>query len=299
MKTEDPHIDTDLARRLVKSQFPHWASLDVTPVAEEGWCNRAFHLGEQMVLRMPRHLAYAEQVKKEYDWLPRLAPRLPLLIPEVLAIGAPSEDYPWNWSICRWIEGETAKPDRVVNMVSVALDLAGFLAALQSIDTQDGPPPGPHNFYRGGPLATYDNQTREAVAALGGNIDAAAVLEVWESALASSWQGQPVWIHGDVSVGNLLVRSGQLRAVIDFGNLGVGDPACDLAMNWTVFEPGTREAFRHRLPLDADTWARGRGWVLWKALILASGLTSSNAFEASRPWSIIEEVLSDHRRTDA
>ncbi len=299
MTDDEPLVDANTARRLVETQFPQWAGLKVLPVATEGWCNRVFHLGSEMVIRMPRHLAYAKQVEKEVQWLPRLAPMLPIPVPEPLAIGSPSEHYPWHWSVYRWIEGATATPERVTSMIGLARQLAGFLVALQRIAPQDGPPPGPHNFYRGGPLATYDSQTREAIAALGGRIDTAAVLEVWERGLASSWQDPPVWIHGDVSVGNLLVRNGQLSAVIDFGNLGIGDPACDLAICWTVFESKARSAFRHRLALDPETWARGRGWALWKALILAAGLASSNAFEASRPWEIIEEVLADHHRADA
>ena len=210
MKTEEPYIDVQLVRRLVKAQFPRWADLDVSPVDTEGWCNRAFHLGEQLILRMPRHLAYAEQIAKECEWLPRLGPQLPISVPEPVAIGAPAEGYPWNWAICRWIEGETARPDRVVDMNNLARDLAAFIAALHNIDTQGGPTPGPHNFFRGGPLATYDAQTREAVAILGGKVDASAILEIWDLALASSWKKQPVWVHGDVSVGNLLAKNGEL-----------------------------------------------------------------------------------------
>lgn len=299
MRTEEPSIDADLARRLVRAQFPRWANLDVSAIENEGWCNRAFRLGDQMILRMPRHLAYAEQVAKEYAWLPQLAPQLPVFIPEPLALGSPGEGYPWNWSIYKWIEGETANPNRVLDMGSLAQSIAAFLSALHSIDTQRGPPPGLHNFYRGGPLTTYDEQTRKAVAALGSNVDAPSVIKIWEKGLVSSWQRPPVWVHGDISVGNLLIRGGELCAVIDFGNLCVGDPACDLAMNWTVFDRNAREIFRHGLDLDADTWDRGRAWVLWKALILASGLAASKGFEASRPWSIIEAVLADHRRTDA
>lgn len=299
MNTEEPHIDIDLARRLVKAQFPRWAGLDVSPVENEGWCSRAFRLGEQMIIRMPRHLAYAEQITKEYEWLPRLAPKLPIAIPEPVALGTPAEGYPWNWTICKWISGETAEPDRVVSMSGLAHNLAAFITALHRIDTQGGPAFGPHIFYRGGPLTTYDAQTRKAIATLGSRLDSSTALAIWDRALASSWQAPSVWVHGDVSVGNLLVRDGQLCAVIDFGNVGVGDPACDLAIGWNVFDSDAREVFRHSLGLDADTWARGRAWALWKALILASGLAASNAFEASRPWSIIEGILSDHRRTDA
>lgn len=298
MNADEPIIDANVARTLVRSQFPKWADLDVVPVKTEGWCHRVFHLGSHMILRLPRHLAYTEQVKKEVYWLPRLAPHLPISVPEPIAIGAPSVQYPWHWSIYKWIEGETAMPERVASMRIFADELGNFLSALHGISPSDGPPPGPHNFYRGGGLSTYDAQTREAIAILGSRIDATAVLDVWERAMASAWGGPPVWVHGDVSVGNLLVRKGQLSAVIDFGNLAVGDPACDLAMCWTVFDGDARSSFVNSLPLDEETWARGRGWALWKALILAAGLTSSNAYEAARPWGIIDAVLADHRHTD-
>ena len=299
MNTSEPLIDITVARELVKSQFPSWSNLAVVPVEDEGWCNRTFHLGDDMIIRLPRHQAYAAQVTKEATWLPKLARQLPLQIPEPLALGAPSVSYPFHWSVYGWIEGQTARPDRVKDMSNLARDMAAFLAALQRVPPQDGPSPGPHNFYRGGPLSTYDTQTRAAIAAIGTKIDMNLATEVWDSALASCWQGTSVWIHGDVSVGNLLVKHGELCAVIDFGNIAVGDPACDIAMYWTTFEGDARRSFRDVLELDEETWARGRGWALWKALILAAGLAASNSFEASKSWSIIHEVLADHRRTDA
>jgi aminoglycoside phosphotransferase (APT) family kinase protein len=168
--------------------------------------------------------------------------------------------------------------------------------ALQNIDSTGGPVAGPHSFYRGGALATYDGETRRALAALEGKIDIDAATEVWETGLASTWQSNPVWVHGDISTGNLLVHEGQLSAVIDFGQLTIGDPACDLAIAWTLFEGKSREAFRAMLPLDAGTWARGRAWTLWKFLIVAAGLTNWNAGDAAQPRRIIDAVLADHRR---
>ena len=299
MDDDPPPIDGALVRHLVSTQFARWAQLAIRPVENGGWCNRVFHLGEEMIVRLPRHRAYAEQTAKEYRWLPRLAPLLPLAIPEPLAIGEPAAGLPWQWSIYRWIEGDPALPERIADRAVFAADLGGFLGAMQRLDTMQGPPPGPHNFHRGGLLATYDAQTRQAIAALAGKVDTGAVVDVWEAALSAAWTAAPVWVHGDVGVGNLLVRDGRLCAVIDFGNLAVGDPACDLAPAWTVFDGPSREAFRATLALDAATWARGRGWVLWKALIIAAGLTSSNAFADSRPWRVLEEVLADHRRAQA
>jgi aminoglycoside phosphotransferase (APT) family kinase protein len=288
-------IDEMLVRGLVDAQFPHWANLPIQPVAAGGWNNKTFHLGNHMLVRLPSAAGYAAQVEKEQRWLPILAPLLPLPIPTPLALGAPANGYPWKWSIYEWIDGEVALPERIIDLVDFATRLARFLVALQSIDTADGPRPGLHNFYRGGTLLTYGAQTRQAIAMLKDKIDVIAATEIWHAALTATWHGKPVWVHGDVSLGNLLVREGKLSAVIDFGILGVGDPACDLAIAWTLFQGDSREAFRATLKLDADTWARGRGWTLWKALILAAGLTNSNAIEAANPWRIIDEVLADHK----
>jgi aminoglycoside phosphotransferase (APT) family kinase protein len=247
-----------------------------------------------MIVRLPRSAVYAVQVEKEQAWLPRLAGLLPLPIPVPLALGAPSDEYPWNWSVYSWLEGDTATRERIANFRDFATSLAGFLDALHRIDSTSGPPPGQHNFYRGGSLMTYDAQTRESVTVLGNRIDAALAVEVWETALATAWRGAPVWIHGDVSPGNLLVQNGGLSAVIDFGMLAVGDPACDLSIAWTLFKGDSRELFMERLRLDNGTWARGRGWALWKALIVLAGLAETNAVESARPLEVIEEVLADH-----
>jgi aminoglycoside phosphotransferase (APT) family kinase protein len=286
-------IDVELVRRLVATQFPQWADLAIQPVALSGWDNRTFHLGEGMVVRMPSAAKYAAQVAKEHQWLPKLAPFLPLPTPTPIAIGSPAEGYPWSWSIYGWLEGESATTAPIADLSGLAASLAQFLSALQSIDSTGGPPPGPHSFYRGGGLATYDLETREAIATLKDKIDANAATRVWEEALASIWSGSPVWVHGDISAGNLLVKEGRLSAVIDFGMLAVGDPACDLAIAWTLFRDESREIFRAMLPLDAGTWARGRGWTLWKALIIAAGMTGTNSIEGERCWQIVSEVLKD------
>jgi aminoglycoside phosphotransferase (APT) family kinase protein len=291
----DLKIDADLAGRLVAGQFPQWADLPVTPVAHDGWDNRSFRLGTTMTVRLPSGPWYALQVEKEQHWLPRLAPQLPLPIPVPLAMGRPTEGYPWCWSVYRWLDGEIARPHRIGDMTAFATDLAAFLVALQRADAAGGPAPGRHNFFRGGPLTTYDGETRRALEALHGIVDTVAAEAVWEAALAARWRGTPVWLHGDVAFGNLLVQDGRLCAVIDFGTSGVGDPACDLAIAWTLFAQESREAFRAALPLDAAAWARGRGWTLWKALIvLAARLGTEGDTEAPRRE--IEAVLADHVR---
>ncbi len=291
------NIDAALAKRLVSEQFPEWADLPVTPVEPGGWDNRTFRLGDELSVRLPSAAGYAAQVDKEQHWLPRLAPQLPLPIPEPVALGQPDAGYPWKWSVYRWLEGEPATADRIADLGEFATTLGGFLAALQRADATGGPPPGAHNFFRGGPPDVYDAETREAIAILGDTIDGGAALDVWETALAADWSGAPVWFHGDISRGNLLVTDERLSAVIDFGTAGVGDPACDLAIAWTFFDGESRGAFRAALPLDDGTWARGRGWTIWKALIVAAGLAGSNSpdFEASSRR-VIDRVIADRKR---
>ena len=295
-------ITPALVSRLVAEQFPHWAHLPVREVEHDGWDNRTFRLGETMSVRLPSADRYAAQVEKEQKWLPRLAPHLPAAIPEPLAVGVPSRGFPRPWSIYRWLPGEPAAVGLVDELTRFAEEVAGFLEALQRVDARDGPAAGAHSFFRGGPLATYDAETRETVARLGDAIDDNAVLAVWDEALVSRWMDPPVWVHGDVAPSNLLVQDGRLRAVIDFGCSAVGDPACDLAIAWTFFEGESREAFRDRLGPDDGTWARGRGWALWKALLTLARPDVGDPMHASRrfgwrvgPREVIEEVLSGSR----
>ncbi|MFD8497331.1 aminoglycoside phosphotransferase family protein [Amycolatopsis sp. NPDC059657] len=260
-------VDAEQVRRLVGDQFPQWACLPVRPVAESGWDNITFHLGDTMVARLPSAAAYALAVDKEHRWLPALGPRLPLPIPVPLAQGDPGAGYPFPWSIYRWLDGEPANVDRISDPVRFALDLAGFLAALQSVDAASGPQPGKHNWFRGATLRTYDAQTQCAFTALDGHIDVGLAREIWRTALNAPWDEVDVWFHGDVAPGNLLLDGGELAAVIDFGTCGVGDPSCDMAIAWTLLTADGSQAFRERLAVDQATWARGRGWALWKALI--------------------------------
>ena len=286
-------IDDRLAHRLVASQFPQWEHLPIQPVRCNGWDNKTFHLGKDLLIRMPSAECYASQVEKEQKWLPKLRALLPFAIPEPVAVGMPALGYPWKWSIYRWIEGETASRGHIADLNELAKDLGRFLLALQSIDPTDGPLAGPHSFWRGGPLVIYDDETRKAIALLEGKIETGAATRVWETALQSTWKNTPVWVHGDISSGNLLLKEGKLHAVIDFGQLAVGDPACDLAIAWTLFKGQSRKIFRASLPLDAGTWARGRAWALWKALIVAAGFTNPNNAEAIQCFSIIDDVLKD------
>ena len=244
-----------------------------------------------MTVRLPSHADYSGQVEKEQYWLPKLALQLPLPIAMPLAMGKPSKEYPLHWSIYKWLEGNSASIDRIKDLRQFAITLGEFLSALQQCESTGGPLAGEHNFYRGGDLATYNAETREAIASLDDKTYVSATTTIWNLALESTWQHPPVWVHGDVAIGNLLVNNnGELSAVIDFGQLGIGDPACDLAIAWTLFTKESRNAFRATLKLDSPTWARGRGWALWKALCWAF------PGEKRVDWRVVDEVLADHRR---
>ena len=287
-------ITADLVAGLIEDQFPQWADLPVRPVDLDGIDNTTFRLGQTMSVRLPSADVYTEQVDKEHRWLPRLAGQLPLPIPEPLAKGGPGRGFPRPWSVYRWIDGDPATPENIGDMVRFATDLAGFLSALYRIDPAGGPKPGTHNFFRGGPVVVYGDETREALAALRGHIDTALAAEVWEAALKAGPPGPPVWFHGDAQPGNLLVRDGRLSAVIDFGCSGVGDPAGDTTIAWTFLTGDASRAFRDALPLDEATWARGRGWAIWKAMIVLVGALEDDPQDVAFTRRVIEAILADH-----
>lgn len=282
-------------RRLVAAQFPDYAHLPVTPVARSGWDNRTFHLGDAHSVRLPSAARYAAQVEKEHRWLPHLAAALAVPVATPVAMGRPGEGYPYPWSIYRWLPGAPAEAAPPPDPVAFADDVADFLRALHRVDTTGAPAPGDHNFFRGGPLSVYDGETEAALAALGATIDAPAARDLWARARASRWERPPVWVHGDVSAGNLLVDgAGRLAAVIDFGCMGVGDPACDLVLAWTFLDGPARAAFRARLAFDAETWTRARGWALWKAAITLAKAPGTDAGRAAEARRVLDTVLAEH-----
>ncbi|MFG1604367.1 aminoglycoside phosphotransferase family protein [Actinoplanes sp. NPDC049265] len=288
-------VDAEQVHRLVSGQFPELADLPIEPVANGGWDNWTFHLGPDRLVRLPSAAEYASAVDKEHRWLPALAARLPLPIPTPLALGKPGANYPYPWSIYRWLDGEPARADRVTDPLRFALDLARFLAALQNIDAAGGPQPGLHNWFRGGTLRAYDKKVHDALAELDGHVDAELVREIWARALDAAWDGVDRWFHGDIAPGNLLLADGRLAAVIDFGTCGVGDPACDLTIAWTFLTADCRQAFRQRLRVDDATWARGRGWALWKTLASCPHPFDDpgNAKEFANAQRILGEIVSE------
>jgi aminoglycoside phosphotransferase (APT) family kinase protein len=271
LHADQPAVDPALVQRLIASQHSRWAGLPIERVASDGTTNAIYRLGPAATVRLPL-ARYGEQaIEVEGRWLPRIAPRLPLAVPEQLATGEPDEGYPFRWSVHRWIEGEPVSRAPVEDLATLAEDLAAWLAALHRIDTTDGRDAALHDL-RGAPLAVRDAETRRGLAALADEIDVDAALAAWEGALrAERWDRPPVWFHADLLAGNLLARDGRLAAVIDFAGLGVGDPACDLMIAWGLFSGASRAAFREALRdsirLDEATWARGRGHALSQAAI--------------------------------
>lgn len=231
MHEDEVVTDVPLVQRLIARQFPQWKNLSVSRVASSGTDNAVYRLGDDMAVRMPRIHWAIHQIDKEREWLPKIAPHLPLTVPQPLARGEPEEGYPWHWAVYRWIPGETPTLNRMADPCAAARELAQFLGALQKIDTAGAPPAK-----RGVPLATRDAQVREAIAAMSGMIDVSAVMALWDETLRlPQWSRPPVWVHGDMLPGNLLMEGGHLRAVIDFSGLGIGDPACDMMIAWRFF----------------------------------------------------------------
>lgn len=269
-------IDASLVADLVAAQFPQYAGLPVSRVEPGGNDNRTFRIGAELSARLPTAAAYVPAVEKEYRWLPELAQRLDVAIPEPVALGAPSHGYPWPWSLNRWLPGVDLLHAGEVDRTGLAASIGEFLATLHDVDGRDGPLAGEHSFYRGASLMNYDTETRSV-------LRTSAEARVWEAAVESEWRGSPTWFHGDLAPGNILVDDGRLSAVIDWGTSGVGDPACDLVIAWTFFEGSERAIFASALGLDVDTWRRARGWALWKALITGTA-------ESER---VVQEILKD------
>lgn len=285
-------VDDIVVRRLLGQQFPKWATLPLERVATPGSDHVLYRLGRDHVVRLPRKEGVDSQVDKERTWLPRLAPLVSCALPTPVAKGKPSRMYPFSWSVYTWLDGEI--PTEGSAAAELAQDLARFVTTLQSLDFPGGPAPGSENFGRGEPLARRDAATRAAIAQLAGLVDVPAVTAAWEDALNTpAWEGRPVWLHGDLTTENILVRDGRLAAVLDFGCLGVGDPACDLMVAWSLMTAEDRRVFRAEVGVDDETWARGRGWALSTALIALPYYDQTHPPRAANARYRIAEVLGD------
>lgn len=268
-----PELTTDFVMELVARELPQYSHLRVRPVEQQGWDNRTFRLGEELAVRIPSADAYAAGIAKEDRVLPLLADRLPVAVPEVIATVGPSTAFARPWSVRRWLPGRPPEGARPLGE-DLARALGHALRALRAVPSGDGPWAGAHSFLRGAHPSAYADEVQRCLADPANAGIAAAGRAVWFTGVSSAWRGNPVWFHGDVAAGNLLVDAdGRLTALIDFGTCGVGDPACDLVAAWTMFDAAGRQVFREAVGLDDDTWHRARAWVLWKALITVADPT--------------------------
>jgi aminoglycoside phosphotransferase (APT) family kinase protein len=258
MHDDEVETDSELVRRLLAAQHPQWAELPIRRVRSAGTDNAMYRLGDELAVRLPRIHWAVENIAKERKWLPALAHHLPLAVPVPVATGEPADDFPYPWSIVRWVAGDMATLDRLDDPVQAALDLAAFVLSLQAIAPTGGP-----RHHRGLPVRAQEGAVREGVAGLRGEVDGDAVIDAWNRVVtAPDYDGPPRWFHGDLAYLNLLAAGGKLSGVIDWGTCGVGDPAIETTVAWSLFPPDARDAYRDALRLDDATWERGKGWVL-------------------------------------
>lgn len=290
IKMHEGEIDIDIAivNRLLAEQFPHLAERSITVVRSTGTVNAIYRLDNDLYVRLPRVETSAESIDREWTWLPKLAPQISLTIPQPLAQGKPTNWYPCPWAIYRWIEGFSYRDDLISDERQAALDLANFILELRNVNVLAAP--------RGGrnPLIELDTATRSAIESSQGVIDIEAVSAAWTRSLeAPLWNGTPIWIHGDLLRPNLLVQDGRLCAVIDFGGVGIGDPAADLIPAWSVFNQVGRETFRQALEVDDDIWSRARGYALHQALMIIPYYPKTNPEFVTLAKRTVKEIVTD------
>ena len=289
MHEDEVDIDGDLVRQLIVSQFPHLSELEVREVRSTGTVNAIYRLGEDLCVRLPRLEKWANELEHEAQWLRTLGPQLPLAVPAPVAMGMPGGDYPFQWAIYNWLEGEIYSVEGIDDECQAANDLAGFISELQRVDVLGAPRLGRQ------PLRELDQVTRAAIQSIVDGIDTDAATAVWDHALQfPGWQGEAVWRHNDLLPSNILVLDCRLHAVIDFGTAGIGDPANDFIAAWTLFGEIGRSCFRDALQIDDETWVRARGYALHQALLIIPYYVDTNPDFAVMATRTVQEVLKDY-----
>jgi aminoglycoside phosphotransferase (APT) family kinase protein len=266
MPAAEVDVTATLVRSLLAEQHPDLAGLPLE-MAANGWDNVVYRLGDELSVRMPRRQMGAALVEHEQRWLPSLATSLPLPVPAPVRVGAPSQGYPWRWSVCPWFEGDVAAEVALADPATEARRLGEFVRALHV----PAPDDAPVNPLRGHPVGRLTSRVADNLARL--ELPRSdSIRERWDALTSvSEWDGPAVWLHGDLHAANVLVRDGVVGAVIDFGDITAGDPAVDLAIAWMLFEPADRLVFRLAAgEIDDALWARAEAWALHFALVYLS-----------------------------
>jgi aminoglycoside phosphotransferase (APT) family kinase protein len=294
MHADEIDIGPALAKSLVARQFPHLANLPIRKLSSAGTENTIFRLGENLAIRMPRVAGAAKQAEREAIWLPQLAPHLSLAVPEPVGLGRPTDEFAHHWAICRWLEGENAFVRPATDLIDSARRLARFIQSLRGVPVAGDSSLVATTSGRGVDLIHRDAATRAAIASCEGLVDTETLSAIWAHALAMpKWDGAPIWVHGDIHVGNLLTEDGRTTGIIDWGCLGMGDPACDLTVAWSMLDRGSREVFRSELAVDEATWIRGRAWAISVAVIALPYYLETNPLLVAISRHSIEQAVAD------
>ena len=284
------HIDDGLVSDLIAEQMPAWSGLEMRRIETSGTVNVIYRLGTDKLVRLPRLDAFSSGPLREARWLPEFASRLPLQIPEYLALGSPTKAYPSAWSVLSWIQGDNASQANLWNLHRTAEQLGEFVLALREVGTAGAP----DGSYRGHGLAGRDADAHRAIEQLPADFDQGALKRVWESChSAPVWNGDPAWFHSDLHSGNLLARDGDLVAAIDFEGCSVGDPSSDLIAAWWLFDSSSRITFREAINPDEPSWRRGKGWALFMAVAAIPYYGETNPGFTDMARQAIDEILSD------
>lgn len=290
-------INETIAQKLIQEQFPMYKNLEIQSVTNQGHDHKTFRLGNNLLLRLPTATRYAININKEALWLPQFTPSIATTIPMPITVGKPTTYYPCYWSIYQWIEGQSANnlTPQEMNLNEIALSLAEFLQQLASIDTKYGPKPGPHNFYRGAHPSVYFKEIQTALQKLSSFFDVGNYERIAYQAIQNSFTDIPVWVHGDISPGNIIIKNKKLNAVIDFSGIAVGDPACDLTIAWTFFDQTSKEILKSNLPYNQLMWEKAQAWALWKSLITLADIQDMQTPAATTQINILHNIAADER----
>lgn len=259
MHENELDITPDIVNHLIKQQCPQYSDLPIKRIPSSGTVHALYRLGHQFVVRLPR-IEATHGIRKEWSWLKYLSPHLDTPISNPIFRGSPSEAYPWPWLISHYHAGSNPSFEKENEHNWLAIALAIFLNQLHTIPLIEGAPQS----RRGVSLKSLDQRTRREIAHISNEFDATKLVQLWQSlSELPPWHHKPVWVHGDVLPGNILVDHQTLSAVIDFSDVGIGDPACDLVVAWALFNKHSRAVFKEGLQnIDEDTWLRGKGWAL-------------------------------------